>query len=164
MMRQMELFNGDILGNISSCKERKREVALKRIFRQAGNQEKTLTILSVHGSIAFNTRLTDSAPEFATVTRLLKGVKDFRSKPRFDLVFYSVPESVDDKTTGLLENLCYSRMLLRPGAFLFLVTEGNRLQGVEVSWLRQAGFMKITTHKKKNGLVYFGGQRPLQNF
>ncbi len=165
MMRQLELlFNGDVLGNTIFRNERTRDAGLERIFRQAGKPGKVLKILSVHGNVAFNMRLADFAPEAATVTRLLNGLRDFRSNPQFDLVFYSIPETVDDKTAGFLENLCYSRMLLRPGAFLFLVTEGNSLQGVEASWLRQAGFMKITTQRKKSGLVYFGGQRPSQNF
>ena len=56
-------------------------------------------------------------------------------------------------------------MLLKVGAFLYLVGDRNGQQhGAEVSWLKQAGFMNITIQKKGRGLIYFGGQRPAQNF
>lgn len=173
MIKQLVFFSGRFVqGKHSSIQGRKQEVALKRIIKQAAKKEDVLSILSVHGDVTFEACLADSAPEGVEVSRLSRGLRNFRSKPRFDLLFYSLPQDLVD-TDRLLEDLCYCRMLLRPGAFLFLVTDrdraalakdsffGNRRE--EASWLRRAGYVNITA-EKRGGRVLLSGQRPWQQY
>lgn len=174
MTKQMVFLPSRIIhGKPAFIKGRKLETGFKHLLRESKAPAKALTILSVHGSLAFNTCLVTSAPKGTQVTRLTSGLREFRSEPCFDLLFYPVPQDLTD-LQNLLEDLCYCRMLLRPGAFLFLVSKGNRASRLcdyftitkreEVSWLRWAGFMKIISQKMDNGVKLFGGQRPLKNF
>lgn len=159
MLKQMVFFPGRVVpGRYFPREGRNQELTLKRLIRKAAKKEDVLRVLSVHGDVSFDTCLTDSAPKGTQISRIPQGLRDFRNKPQVDLLFYSRPrDSVDNGV--FLEDLCYCRMLLRPGAFLFLVTEGNG-----ASCLRRAGFMKITSQKMDDGSMLIGGQRPLKNF
>ena len=159
----MELLCGKSTygANISGQKNNIK-AALKRLFRQHQKSIKTLSVLNVHGNITFNTHLAAAIPESAGFVRIPCGLRDFRSKPCFDILFYSHAQNRVNNLACILEDLCYCRMLLRPGAFLFLVIEEKRNR--EASWLRQAGFANITTQKMGNEFVLVGGQRPLQKF
>lgn len=174
MTKQMLCFSSTAIRCKSAfIKRRKLEAGLRRLLLQAGAPAGTLATLSVQGSMVFNTCLAAAIPEGAQVTRLPRGLREYRSEPLFDLLFYSVSPNGTD-TQNLLQDLCYCRMLLRPGASLFLVTEGNGGAWVwdywalkrrdEVAWFRRAGFMKITARKMDDDLLLFGGQRPLKNF
>ncbi len=182
MMKQMVFFPNMVLPgrhsskyffNYSAIQGRKQKRVLKRLIRKAARENDVRSILSVHGEGTFETCLADSAPKGAKITRIHRGLRDFRSKPQCDLLFYACPQTIVD-LAGFLEDLCYCRMLLRPGAFLFLVAEGNKALRLydyfcisrreEASWLRRAGFMQITAQKMNDGAVLFGGQRPLENF
>ena len=172
MIQQVKLlFGRGAEGEMSSSRENNIKATLGRIF---GSSQKDARILTVHGSTAFNTYLLDSISDIAGLTRVQGRLRHFRSKPHFDMLFYSNSQNAAYGNAGFLEDLCYCRILLKPGASLFLVMEGTTQGNVarwftkeksrEVSWLRQAGFANITTQKIENEFVLVGGQRPWQNF
>lgn len=174
MMKQMLCLPGGIIHSKPVfITGRKLKTGLQQLLRQSEAPAKDLAILSVHGSPAFNSCLAGSAPKGTDVTRLGSGLREFRSGPCFDLIFYPVAGDLTHLAI-ILEDLCYCRMLLRPGAFLFLLSEGSRASHLcdsisisrreETSWLRRAGFMKITVQKMEDGVTLFRGQRPLKNF
>ena len=174
MIQQMDLqFNRVMHGKDNSVQDMKLKAAFKRLFRKFHKQPKAPEILNVYGDRVFHTNLSASIQESA-ITRIQHGLRDFRGKQRFDLVFYSHPQRGDTSVANFLEDLCYCRMLLRPGAFLFLTISGKRPQHVtgwfrkkrnrETSWLRQTGFVNITTQKMGIGFILVGGQRPAQKF
>ena len=172
MIQQMQsLLRRGFDGEISSSRENNTKVNLRRIL---GNSRKHSKILTVHGSMAFNAYLQASFSDVAGCTRIQSGLRDFRSKPHFDMLFYSQSQNTVHCNGGFLEDLCYCRMLLKPGSSLFLVmdrtTQRNAVgwftkeRSREASWLRQAGFANITTQKMGNEFILVGGQRPWQGF
>ena len=174
MIQQMQLllrrgFDGDI----GSSQENSIKATLRRIL---GKTRKHARILTVHGSMDFNAYLLASIPDVAGsgCTRIQSGLRDFRSKQHFDMLFYSQSQNTVHCNGGFLEDLCYCRMLLKTGSFLFLVMDRTTQQNAagwftkgrsrEASWLRQAGFANITTHKMGKEFILVGGQRPWQRF
>ncbi len=168
------LFSRSIYGENISRQECKAKAVLVHLLQGSRKLRETSAILSVRGSMTFNAQLVAAVPDFATLTRVSRELREFRSKPRFDLLFYSCPQDADDKRASFLEDICYCRMLLRPGAYLFLAREANSSGNIigqffdrndmEASWLRRAGFMNISTQNMGTGEIFWGGQRPLQNF
>lgn len=79
------------------------------------------------------------------------------------MLFYSQSQNAAYCNGSFLEDLCYCRMLLKPGSSLFLVMEGTtqwnavgwftKEKNREVSWLRQAGFANIITKKMGNEFI-----------
>ncbi len=175
MIQQMQLLlRRGFDGEIGSIQENSTKATLKRIL---GNSRKHARILTIHGSMTFNAYLQASIPDVAgssECTRIKSGLRDFRSKPHFDILFYSKSSNTVHGNGGFLEDLCYCRMLLKTGSFLFLVMDRATQQDAsgwftkersrEASWLRQAGFANITTQKMGNGFILVGGQRPWQRF
>ncbi len=172
MIQQMKLllrrgFDGEII----SSRENNTKATLRRIL---GNSRKHARILTVHGSMAFNAYLLASIPDVAGLTRIQGRLRDLRGKPHFDMLFYSQSQNAAYCNGGFLEDLCYCRMLLKPGSSLFLVMDRTTQRNAdgwftkeksrEVSWLRQAGFANITTQKMDNEFLLVGGQRPWQKF
>jgi len=172
MIQQVKLllrrgFDGEFI----SSRENNTKATLRRIL---GKSRKHSKILTVHGSMAFNTYLLASIPDVAGCTCIQSGLCDFRSKPHFDMLFYSHSQNTVHCTGGFLEDLCYCRMLLKPGSSLFLVMDRVTQQNAVgwftkdrnrgASWLRQAGFANITTQKMGNEFILVGGQRPWQGF
>lgn len=154
------------------------EVAFKRLFHKLHKQPKAAEILCVYGDMAFHTNVSASSPESAVI-HIQQGLRDFRGRQHFDMVFYCQHQYTENNTdssslSSKLEDFCFCRMLLKPGGFLFLPVVGKRPQHVtswftknrrkEVSWLSQAGFMNITTYTMGIGLVLVGGQRPPHKF
>lgn len=140
--------------------------ACKRIFRSWKKQDNVLEILSVHGSESFNGCLREFSPDAVRFKAIQRGLRGFRSKPCFDMVFYSIPRCQDVRNPIFLEELCLGRMLLKPGASLFLVADGDSsgTRSMRELWLRDAGFANIETRKMGNGSVLVEGKRPLQVF
>jgi len=175
MKKQKELLlNSVIHGENFFTQKKVAEAKFAQFFRIFQKRDNALEILSVHGDMAFNMQLSASVPETATFIRLSQRLRDYRSKARFGLVFYALSLATEANVNTILEDLCYCRILLRPGGFLFIPTEKNRSrcvikrftgqQSKESLWLRQAGFMKIRTQRVKNKVIFVGGQRPLQKF
>ena len=175
MIQQMGLLYNKVMhGEDNSGQDMKLEAGFKRLFRKFHKQPKAHEILSVYGDKVFHTYLSASIPESAHITRIQHGLRDFRGKQRFDLAFYSHSQHGETGIADILEDLCYCRMLLRPGAFLFLTLSRQRPQHVtgwfiknrnrEVTWLRQTGFANITSQKMGIGFLLVGGQRPAQKF
>ncbi len=172
MIQQMKLLlRKGFEGEIISSRENNTKATLRRIL---GNSRKHARILTVHGSMAFNAYLQASIPDVGGFTRIQSGLRDFRSKPYFDILFYSHSQNSANSNGGFLEDLCYCRMLLKKGSFLFLVMDRTTQRNAtgwftkeksrEVSWLRQAGFANIITQKMGNEFILVGGQRPWQKF
>lgn len=98
----------------------------------------------------------------------------FRAKADFDLVFCSLSH-VEGGTDKFVEDLCYCRMLLKPGGrvFIFVANEGGdaglemfkaRRRTVAAEMLLQAGLSNITEHRLSSGLSLCSGQRPSFTF
>ncbi len=149
------------------------EAVLKYFLQQSQKGSHPLAIISVHGSMGLNKQLAASAPNQTEIIRLNHDLCSFHDKARFDLLFYSLPQG-EWKQSALLENLCYCRMLLRPGAKLCLVQKSKEPQGllqhfsrkkaIETDWLIRAGFTQIHAKKMGDTLTLLCGQRPPQNF
>lgn len=157
----------------SSRQDGTSETLLKCFLQQSQKEFHPLALISVHGSMGLNKQLTDSAPHGTEIIRLNHDLYSFHDKARFDLLFYSLPQG-EWKQSALLENLCYCRMLLRPGAKLCLLKNNRAPQGlrphfsrkkaIETNWLIRAGFTQIDNKKIGDGLTLLCGQRPAQNF
>ncbi len=98
----------------------------------------------------------------------------FRAKADFDLVFCSLLH-VEGGTDKILEDLCYCRMLLKPGGMVFVFVENEtenigmemfraRRRTVAAGMLLQAGLGKIAEHRLSHGRYLCSGQRPSFNF
>ena len=175
MIQQMNLLLARAIKNRNIFRQGlASETALKRLFRRYQNQSIPFEILNVHGSPSFHRKLFAAIPDSAALTCIAHGLRDFRGKQHFDLLFYSPSRHTDNGTAHLLEDLCFCRMLLKPGAFLILPLNGEKSQHMpgqfaakksrEISRLRQAGFMNVTTQKVKPGLSLASGQRPAEKF
>lgn len=145
-----------------------------RFFNRLDVQQKPLEILSIHEKLPLLTKLISKAPESSSITHIRGKLRDFRGKQRFDLLFYSYQQHTDINTVEFLENLCYCKMLLRPGAYIFL-TVPQKETGLSLPWLakkaygeasrlRQAGYVNIMTQKIGKNLFLIGGQRPVYKF
>ena len=100
-------------------------------------------------------------------------LRAYRAKPDFDLVFYVLPQ-VEAEINRLHEDLCYCRMLLKPGGQLFLYVENHnkgslmeRLglqRGMGSAILSRAGLNNIAERRLGHGQILCSGQRPLYAF
>lgn len=151
-----------------------------RHFRRFHKHRDTAEILIIQEDTAFHTKLSTAIPESAAVTRVqLHELRKFRDRRRFNMLFYSSSSHNSYNDAGgcsaqLLEDLCYCRILLRPGAFLFLPVHDARephagtwfrkAESREDFWLRQAGFMNHTPPKFVAGYTLACGRRPAQRF
>jgi len=172
MIKHMELYMKLVdYGETIFRKEKSIKTLLQRTFDKS---QRHVNLLSVHGSMTFNTWLLDAIPDNTAFTNIQCELRNYRSKAQFDMLFYSHPKNTKNSMGDFLEDLCYCRMLLSPGGFLFLVAEGKikrniaswptKEQNSEVVWLRQAGLVNITTPQRGNGFIFTSGQRPCQSF
>ena len=148
--------------------------SFNRFFNRLDVQQESLEILSIHETPPLLTKLISEAPESSSITHIRKRLRDFRGKQRFDLIFYSYQRHKDINTENFLENLCFCKMLLRPGAYIFLPVP-QKGPGMFLPWLvkkayrepsrlSQAGYVNITTQKIGKELLLIGGQRPVYKF
>lgn len=161
-------------GRNISIKEMYFRIGFKRLYKKLHSPPENLEILSVQNSASFNTQLAVFVPDCAQISRVQHGLRDFRGKQRFDLIFYSPSPETAKCFADLLEDLCFCRILLRPGALLFLPVQEKKAQWAtgwftkkqrqEMAWLRQAGFTNITVQKMGIDYVLVGGQRSAQRF
>ncbi len=151
----------------------KSDEALKDILRQAEKKSGSLNIISVHGSILLNDQLESSVPEQTELRHIDHGLKKFMSKPRFDLVFYSLPENGYNQSVTC-ENLCYCRMLLKPGGMLLFQKAPDRgtnlvrlftwKKSLEARMLLRAGYYRLSRVKMKNKRIFLCGKRPEHHY
>lgn len=165
MVSQIEqLFRGCIQKENIFRQNDHTEASFKRLFRRMQKAGEILEVASVYGSRSLNSHINATCQDSACFNSIQYSVRDFRSKPRFDMIFYSLRKNTATPRNTLLEDLCYCRMLLKPGAFLFLVLDGQRTSQTESSWLIRSGFTNATTQKMGNGFFLIGGQRPTYTF
>ncbi len=161
------------INDYSDEKTKQSNASLKYFLKKSKKGSDPLAIISVHGSKILNEQLVASTPEQTKFIRITHGLQKFRSKPHFDLVFYSLPGSGYDQS-ALCESLCYCRMLLRPGGRLLFLIEQNRQhrlvqrfiwkKEMAITWLTQAGYTRIRRKEMGKDAVYICGERPDHNF
>ncbi len=147
--------------------------ALKNFLKQSKKESGSLSIVSIQGNMDFNELLASSIPEHTELIHINYGLKEFMSKPRFDLIFYSLPENGFNQSV-ICENLCYCRMLLKQGGMLLFLRAHDRLdnlvqlftwkKGLEARMLSRAGYTKISRLKLKKQRIFICGKRPENNY
>ena len=148
-------------------------IPLTRFLQKSADSEQALAVLSVNGGRRLNDQLIDSVSRQSELIILDHALQSFTSKPRFDLLFYSLPSNEYNRAL-FHEDLCYCRMLLKPGGKLCFVTPPHRTKTLtgclswkkseEVASLARAGFSKISKKRIGYDLRLLCGQRPKKNF
>lgn len=173
MIRQATgTLNRETYNNDSADQKRLLADVIKWFNTVSEIRERSPAILTVHRDTGFGNQLTSTVTCVEEAVHIPRGLRNFRSKPQFDLVFYS-PLHGAENLDHLLEDFCYCRMLLRPGGFIFFRAEPDApwwancwFSGAgkeKMSWLRQAGYMKVMRTKIGTEMVVCG-QRPLPNY
>jgi len=147
--------------------------ALKNFLKQTEKNYGPLKIISVYGSMVLNNQLASCVPENTELVHINHGLKKFISKPRFDLIFFSLPKNGYEQS-AVCETLCHCRMLLKPGGLLVFQTiddrHDNLLQffnwkkSMEARILIRAGYSRIHRLKMAKQRTFICGQRPTRNF
>ncbi len=122
-------------------------------------EEKT-KVLTVHGKLEPQKKIVGWGQKEYESVEVLGYLRDFRSKPCFDIIYYTPQNSGQEALGSLLEDLCYCRMLLQPGGVLYIQMD----DGGEREWLRQAGFTAIFVKKIEGDRRMVGGKRPVWQF
>jgi hypothetical protein len=165
-------FNRPLVQECTSREIRKSETALNGFLRKAKRPAVPLRILSIDGNTFLNKQLASCSPKETELICLHGNLRDFRSKARFDLVFYSANENSNAESI-MLEDLCFFRILLIPGGRLCISTQNKGSKGVfqwrrrktmEETWLQQAGLTDIHEEKQTGNLTLLSGQRPVWSY
>ena len=153
-------------------KEQTKGIPFQSFIRQTIQQEQRSTILSVYGGKAFNRYLANAVPHHTKLHTVQHDLHKVYGKTLFDLLIYTVKPRPPGREQ-LLEELCYCRMLIKPGGTLFLLKEIDNATWLpiryfipikkESTWLRHAGFCNIQRRPVKDGFV-LSGQRPWQRY
>jgi|GEM_PF-3214060 len=126
-------------------------------FRNNQRAKHPATILSVHGEYEITKNMAQAVCSASAITHLPQGLRNFRSKPHFDLIFYTPYSRKESSADTIMEDLCFCRMLLKPGALLYIAAAGS---GNECDWLLHAGYMNIGIKKFPDGTTVAEGRRP----
>ncbi|AGF77097.1 hypothetical protein UWK_00514 [Desulfocapsa sulfexigens DSM 10523] len=126
-------------------------------FRNNQRAKQAATILSVHGKYEVTKNLAQEICDSSAITQLPRGLRNFRSKPHFDFIFYTPHSKKESSADTIMEDLCFCRMLLKPGASLYIAVAGS---GNERDWLLHAGYMNIGIKKFPDGTTVAEGRRP----
>lgn len=149
-------------------------IPFKRNITQALNRIGAGSVLSVYGRKEFNTAVNElvccQGGQLSSVQQSLRG---YRNKALFDLLLFTLhPQYINSDST--LEELCHCRMLLKPGALLFLLLDQNKNNvwkpldaffnnWKKSPWLHHTGFINIRVKQSRSSMV-LSGQRPWQRF
>jgi len=170
MTNYFPLFQNKMLGREKSARQVERtETALKYFLQKSQSGSHPLTIISVHGRLLLDKQVAFHAPEETEFIRIRDNLSTYLSKPRFDVILFSLPDRKYD-ASELYEDLSYCRMLLKPGGRIWFLVETNCHTGflqritwkksMEAGWLTRTGFTQL--HRKKIGqeTVFLCGSRP----
>lgn len=160
---------------VGPCQESEApSIPFRRYIEETIKQKETGTVLSVYGRKGFNKTIKELTSNHGVQCRTTQHpLSKYRSKTLFDLLIFALcPRHSNNKK--VLEELCHCRMLLKPGAPLFLIMDSKK----DTTWglldtffafrkeyplLRHTGFIDIRVKKSSNSLL-LSGHRPWQRF